>query len=296
MALSSGDVAYISHHVVLPPRLPQADDANPAHEQITLDTAAISLRRLKDTSHAEHGSLLESASKTISNLIRCRDDRGNVDEAELEDLLKEFVSAPTEAFIPLEITAQNAGVIISRRADDIIFESFELLPSNEDAMKKGRLIRYFPADACKIAVSRMQTEEDIQIVIANTLATMSAEKTAAFQPLSTSATAHPGLVTELFMDHIAALGDTTKTDRIEKHTREEVLRKDSSKPWRRSPLWLLVRVSLQLFVRRNSRSPSAPDSLYKKFMILMLSRILEMVRSPPCSSPSDNKLANILPT
>jgi hypothetical protein len=95
-------------------------------------------------------------------------------------------------------------------------------------------------------------------------------------------TTHPGMITDFIMNVIAAWGEPTDVKRITKHTREEVLWKNCLSPWRRSPLWLLLRVSLQLlFVRKNSNTLHA-DSVYKAFMIFMQAQLLDLV----CEYPS----------
>jgi hypothetical protein len=81
------------------------------------------------------------------------------------------------------------------------------------------------------------------------------------------------------MNVIAALGETTDTSRILKHTREEVLFNECARPWRRSPSWLLVRVTLQLLFSRKCAKMKYPHQMYKGFMVLLLSRILELVSS-----------------
>jgi hypothetical protein len=80
------------------------------------------------------------------------------------------------------------------------------------------------------------------------------------------------------MNYIAALGELTNTIRISKNTREEVLWDHCKHPWRRSPLWLLIRVTLQLLFNRLGSTKQPLDGLYKAFVAQLLSRILDMVR------------------
>lgn len=90
-------------------------------------------------------------------------------------------------------------------------------------------------------------------------------------------TAHPLLVTDWLMNYIAAVGNTISTKRISKNTREEVLWNNCEYPWRRSPLWLLVRVTLQLLFRRQKTIKQSLEGLYKAFVVQLLSNVLEMV-------------------
>jgi hypothetical protein len=90
-------------------------------------------------------------------------------------------------------------------------------------------------------------------------------------------TTHPGMVTDFIMNVITAWGEPTDVKRITKYTREEVLWFDTLNPWRRSPLWLLVRVTLQLLFVRKTHDSLHEDSLYKAFMVFVLSQLLDLV-------------------
>jgi hypothetical protein len=87
-------------------------------------------------------------------------------------------------------------------------------------------------------------------------------------------TTHPGVVTNLLLNMTAAVGSLADTIRISKNLGEEVLWSDCKHPWRCSPLWLLVRISLHLVFGRN-----ASDDMFKAFMLFMLSCILSMTKA-----------------
>ena len=87
----------------------------------------------------------------------------------------------------------------------------------------------------------------------------------------------PWRVTEMVTGFLRGLGQTSEVERISKNTREEALWEGKQLPWRRSPLWLLIRVSLQVTFERsggqvNSHSELVP--IYKDFMVFLMSYIL----------------------
>lgn len=69
-----------------------------------------------------------------------------------------------ESCIPVCVEAQNAAmlsilaaIIIERRADQVIFEVFEVCPRNESVMStKGRLRRHFPASCIAVPVDTIR--------------------------------------------------------------------------------------------------------------------------------------------
>lgn len=68
--------------------------------------------------------------------------------------------------------------------------------------------------------------------------------------------------------------------RIQKHSREEVLWENAKLPWHRSPLWLLVRVTMQLlFHRSDSADGSIGVQGYKLFILHLLATVLDKALS-----------------
>ncbi|TLD20564.1 hypothetical protein PspLS_08276, partial [Pyricularia sp. CBS 133598] len=59
-----------------------------------------------------------------------------------------------------------------------------------------------------------------------------------------------------------------------KNTRDEIIWDNESMPWRRSPLWLLLRVTMHLVCFR--QSPSDGLLIYKSFTLYLSARILRI--------------------
>ena len=90
-------------------------------------------------------------------------------------------------------------------------------------------------------------------------------------------TLHPNVVTELFMGFLRSVGEPVDVSPLWKNTREEVMWSNTKLPWRRSAIWLLVRVAMQLVFSRPSGPSQLPEGdLYKIFMVFLMSHILKL--------------------
>jgi hypothetical protein len=188
------------------------------------------------------------------------------------------------------VKAQNAAIIMHHDQNAILFEFFELSPLNEAVMNtEGRLLRWFPASCISMPMEKFK-EDGLRSTLAQTIAKMSRQEVAEFKPKAVKAgdehieerdTTDPRLVTDFLATVLSALGETVPTSRIWKNTREEVLWKDAKLPWRRSPLWLLSRVTLQVVFSRLTPC----GTLYKEFMVFLMSYILQAAHAH--DMPSD---------
>ncbi|KAF1915062.1 hypothetical protein BDU57DRAFT_539445 [Ampelomyces quisqualis] len=287
LLMSTGAATYLINHIVLPPKLPQESDYNAPYEDCLIDATICALLDLRD--HADHdlAKTIMSAVAAITNLKRSRDQEGNVSEIQLRGLLEKLAQATTDETLPLEIKAQNAGLLISRCGDSVVFEPFELSPTNNAAMgNKGRLIRKFPGSASEVHIAVMQ-ERHFRESLAYNVSKLVTQFAPGCRPKvrknkimdeEDRDTIAPLLVSDWLMNHIAALGGFTDTVRITKNTREEVLWNDCKHPWRRSPLWLLIRVTLQLHFTRQGSMQQRLDGLYKLFMAQLLARMLRLAK------------------
>ena len=154
---------------------------------------------------------------------------------------------------------------------------------------KGRLRRYFPGPAIALDHERM-AEPSFRESLAELLARLDMDTPIESVPIVSKArsrtteirdTVHPKFVTEMLTGILRGVGQPADISRIYKRTRDEVLWKDALKPWRRSSLWLLLRVALQtsLAVGQEDHGP------YKSFMVYFMARILK--RALQAAVPSD---------
>lgn len=278
MAPPTGATAYLINHVALPPDLPQTDDQEDTYDGKLLQVVIQALHDLESQVVDGQDKTVALAIATMKSLASNRDSRGELNPIELGINLDRLIKDTVGGIVPLEFKIQNAGLLIRRDGPNIIFESFELSPTNEASSScKGRLRRTFPGTASQIPVTQMQDSNLTQALV-SALLKMSTQTATDLQPQKRSDTSHPGLVTEYLMNVIAAIGEPVDATRIIKHTRDEVLSKSGTVPWRRSPLWLFIRVMLQLVFNRGACRLLNPDELYKAFIILLLSRILALAK------------------
>jgi hypothetical protein len=288
LPMTASAAAYLVHHVVLPPKLPQEDDYNASHEHCLIDVVICALQDVRDDVKGQDlRDLVTSAITAIMNLDDSRDKNGDVSELQVLTTLGKLAHATTDQILPLEIKAQNAGILASRRGDRVVFETFELSPTNKAAMgPTGRLIRSFPGSASEIPVS-VAKEKDFRVSYAYTIVKMSTQNAREFRAQvrkngkeveEDRDTNDPAMVSEWLVNNLASMGCLSKPVRITKNMREEVLWKDCRSPWRRSPLWLLIRVTLQLLFTRQGSTVRPLGGLYKAFVVQVLSRILQSTK------------------
>jgi hypothetical protein len=91
----------------------------------------------------------------IKNLHDNWDGYSDVSEVQLETLLSSLAANETYSPVPLEIKAQNAGILISRQTEYLNFEFFELASTNEAALCATRLTWVFPGYASRVAVEKI---------------------------------------------------------------------------------------------------------------------------------------------
>lgn len=289
---------YLYNHLFLPRKLSSADDETPKNEGLLLDFVLQSLQHFLPERHD-----VKAISASISMLQffrKSRNNQGHLRDAGVREALQglttqgmnfhlllrystkltKILIAPIAVF---QITEQNAGVIISRYVDTVCFEMFELSPTNEAVMTtRGRLTRCFPTTAVEVALSDFECDA-FQTVISKTLAKMSQQplretkqkqtRSQEKEHQNTVDTAHPMIITELFTSMLRGCGKAVSSRGIRKNTRDEIIRKDHKDPWRRSPLWLLIRVALQLAMTRCSREE---DATYKEFMVFLMTQTLHV--------------------
>ncbi|KAH6982286.1 hypothetical protein BKA56DRAFT_550226 [Ilyonectria sp. MPI-CAGE-AT-0026] len=291
--LAKQNLNYVFHHIFLPPKLPGGQDSSGEKDEALINFVLDSLRLFSCQAHPDHTAAVKAAMCMTENMKDARCALGMLRELGTQSVLSQIYSngiAPSliflvtiilESLASFHITAQNAGVVIYKVTTSVILEVFELSPTNSSVQStRGRLQRQFPASAIAVP-SDLFDNEDFRSVLGKTLVKMSQQPVDEMQPKVQKAkeihneerdTVDPRLVTELLVSFLRGCGKQVNVRGICKNTREEVMWNQSKLPWRRSPVWLLLRVSLQLTMNR-----VATDSgdAYKSFMVFFLSRILE---------------------
>ena len=171
------------------------------------------------------------------------------------------------------IRAQNAAVTFRRQPQETLVESFEVSPRTEAVMgAAGKLVCSYPGPA--IAVPNNVFDDSVfRAELANFLSMMEKDVLAASKTYKAGSevveerdTADPRYITELLTGILRGVGRPADIKRINKRIGDDVVWNDSRLPWRRSSLWLLIRVAMQTTLDRNGLGQSA----YKTFMLFFM--------------------------
>ena len=299
---------YIIAHVFLPPKLPQKDDDDNGKSAALIKALLASLRSLQSSMPTQNraewlpcikmlGAMLELrdhsgglVAENVQTAIRGMTDKGNnipvSDKQQTLTMVDIYLDVLT-----FHIRAQNAGLIIRRSPEHYSLESFELSPTTEAIITtRGRLRRCFPGPAVVIDQDRIADASFLE-PLCELLVNFDAETPLEVLPTvekakskvtETRDTINPKFVTEMLTGILRAVGRPSDSLRIHKHTRDDVLWKDTLKPWQRSPLWLLLRVALQTSLMQSD--DEEPHQRFKTSMIFFMTGILEDALSSSFSS------------
>ncbi|CAH0045333.1 unnamed protein product, partial [Clonostachys solani] len=276
----------IIHHVFLPPKLPGSDDErlNEWETSLTL-TLTNTLRDFGSFGWQEADLASVRLATQALTRFRSLNPAGWVISA--RDLMAALNKLRSQDFmVPLYVGAQNAGIIIRSSEEDLIFETFELSPANQSVFaNNGRLQRDFPAATVSLPRDVLD-EKGLLVSISALIADMSTMSVPEMQPTIVKAnevqaedrdTTKPHIVTQLLMAALRPFGEMRRRRVIWKNTREEVrYEPGNALPWRRSPVWLLMRVVLQLTLTYQLVTPPLNDCLYKRFMVYFMARLLKL--------------------
>ena len=194
------------------------------------------------------------------------------------------------------IRAQNAAVVFRKQRNVTIFECFELSPRAENVMTtKGKLICSYPGPAIEIPNVTFD-DKNFLSELANFLVRMNEDilqdaapttRKAQSTVLETRDTTHPRYITELLTGILRSVGRPANVIRISKRVGDDVVWNNLKLPWRRSSLWLLIRVVLQTTLDRTSMGRAA----YKEFMLFFM---CHLGNKGICGDLSNNLLQSII--
>ncbi|KAI0275452.1 hypothetical protein BC834DRAFT_852936 [Gloeopeniophorella convolvens] len=193
-----------------------------------------------------------------------------------KDVIKKILSDMLvgDVFV-MHVRAQNAGLVIRRLQDNVRFEMFEVSPRNEDVMStEGKLLCSYPGPAIQVStntfLNHVFLSELASFLFQMDVDVLAAETTSkgGSTVIEVRESAHPRYITELLCGILRGFGEPAEVERITKRINDEVLWKDAYKPWRRSPLWLVLRIALQTTLRT--------DGVYKSFILFFHAEVLRL--------------------
>ncbi|KAH6952351.1 hypothetical protein BKA56DRAFT_638451 [Ilyonectria sp. MPI-CAGE-AT-0026] len=278
--MTKANLEYLVHHIFLPTKLPGGDDSSAENETLLIGFVLDSLVRFLGEGTSEDETAIKPCVAMIKGLQISKGAQGSLSANGAQEVLRQLSSeAPVALF---HAAAQNGGVLVHKTITSVTFETFELSPANKAVMTtQGRLVRQFPANATEIPCPDFE-DETFQSVFTKTLEKMSHQtvqetknkvRKAKQEHDEDRETVDPRIVTDLLPSMLRGAGKQVSVPGICKNTREEVLWSNSKLPWRRSPVWLLIRVGLQLTMTRLARKDKG---LYKEFMAFLMAQVLDV--------------------
>ncbi|KAF8597292.1 hypothetical protein BDV93DRAFT_596925, partial [Ceratobasidium sp. AG-I] len=261
------------YHIFLPPGLPQEAPEEEEEEQINLALVhsvarTIILYRQHDSQRQEQWDRL--------NLMLTRLARHIEFYNETDQLQRDISEMEVDVdVLALHIYAQNAAVLVRKKALSTIFEVFEVQASNSEVMSTpGKLVRSYPGPAVEVP-NTIVDDPDFVAEISNFLVQMGSEELEESTATTTKAgeevhetrdSAHPHFISELFLGFLRGMGKSVEPRRVVKRIADEALWYDAYRPWRRSQIWLIIRVAIQTTLT------SVTD--YKHFMVFFEAQLL----------------------
>jgi hypothetical protein len=177
----------------------------------------------------------------------------------------------------MHIRAQNAALIVRRLSPDdfVQFEVFEVSPQNAAVMTtKGKLLCSYPGPAIQVPVNTFKDECFLRelscfLVQMDTdcLDSTPTASKAGSVVYEVRESVHPKYISELLVGILRSYGQPAVIDRITKRIGDEILWDNAYMPWRRSPLWLSLRVTFQSSLVRAGH-------LYKLFILFFHTHLL----------------------
>ncbi|CAG8656980.1 15636_t:CDS:2, partial [Acaulospora colombiana] len=296
MGLTLEELTYIINHAFLPMKLPHKyEPSSPSKDATLLVYIAQVAQSFQDTLGKE---TKRSTLRRWESLIGMLGDVAFLHGQQFlnkEEVEANLLDMATDV-LPLYIESQNSAVIFRKiREDRLTFEYFEVsLPAETVMQECNKIVVQYPANPRLL----MATTDDVLSTVANVLSYFSSNtmedatpktKKGGFRHDETRDTASPRYISEALAGIIRGTQPwepyDIPTKFITKRLDDHVLWKSAEKPWRRSPLWLVVRVCLQTTLAEWGLKDG---SGYKAFQAFLMASILkDAVASYPMSFTSD---------
>ena len=158
--------------------------------------------------------------------------------------------------------------------EKVVFEAFEASPAAESVLQcQDALQCDFPGSAVSIPMARFK-EQSFQERLTMFLDQASEERIERFAARARKAgaslieardTPKPHLITQMLMTLLEAQGSQISTPKLRKRLRDDVCWTNAYVPWRRNPLYLVIRVCIQRFLY--SLYDPEIGRVYYKFLI-----------------------------
>ncbi|EDO04342.1 hypothetical protein SS1G_06825 [Sclerotinia sclerotiorum 1980 UF-70] len=279
MATSTNPIMEsLINHIVLPPRLPGRDDRNEKLENGLIDhfiTASKAMRDITNDKLSENWDWVRRSLETAKVLNA----RGKLTKA---TLLSEFRSLQQNVYLILNIAEQNAALLIHCIEERVVFECMETSASAEDVLDAENALEWdFPGYAVDVPLSTFR-QPDFLEELAVFLEQASTESIKRFAARTFKAgsliieardSASCALISQMLMTLLEGNGRRIYPSILKKRVRDDVVWFNAEKPWRRNPLYLVLRVALQ---RQLYSMSDFGRTQYKFMRCLAMAQVLEL--------------------
>ncbi|KAL0058904.1 hypothetical protein AAF712_014386 [Marasmius tenuissimus] len=269
----NNNLTYLINHIFFPPKLPESSDFTHENEHYLCTSVLTAARDYRTKLRLDETLLWDPVVKMLANLRTLYRHKHSFTLENLSLVLRNMSIGDVTALLVRE---QNAGLIIRKYEDRTVFESFEVSPPNETVMSTaGKLVCSYPGPAIAIP-SETANDPDFISAISSFLAQMHTDVIDAAMPTTKKAgskveeirnTPSPRFISELLTGILRGYGHPEDVDRITKRIADDVLWDKTLLPWRRSPMWLVIRVALQSTLKDHAGA-------YKSFLAFLMSRVL----------------------
>ncbi|KAI8664160.1 hypothetical protein NCS55_00923800 [Fusarium keratoplasticum] len=276
-------VETVFHHLVLPPKLPRKFDGDNTELAENLgERLQEALSALRHVGNPAIWDALDASLRATRAL-----DQGFLGG---DDLLEGFRTvAERESKVPiwlaLPVAQQNAALLIHRDVpgENIIFESFQVSAPVRDVLNANHALTWdFPSRAVSVPL-HVFNDASFQQNLADFLEQSSSE---AFDQFAARAykggqsvveardCPEPALVNDMLMSLLEGLGKSVTVRQVRKRVRDDYVLDSSETPWRRSPYWLVLRVTVGRLLCALSKDERIGRVYYKFIICVVLANLL----------------------
>ncbi|KAK7420613.1 hypothetical protein QQZ08_010305 [Neonectria magnoliae] len=241
------------HHLVLPPKLPRSFDGdNTALARSLGERLQNALAMFRDVGDAAVWRTLDASLQATRDL--------NQGPLYRDDLLEAFQlvkDSDDGVWLGLHVVPQNAALIVHRDhvTGGVVLEELQTAAPVSDVLKAEHALTWdFPSRAVTVPLSDFSNES----FLGNLSRFLEQASSQAFDRFAARASKRgrgrsvveirdcpsPALISEMLMSLLEGLGSPVHVRRLRKRVRDDVVLDASEIPWRRSPYWLVLRVTL----------------------------------------------------
>lgn len=308
--MGDAQLDYLFHHIFLPIQLPQRSDSHNGQGDRALVDALLesidAFRGGNDHAYYQQWSVRSDPSSTTATdrtLIRSTIQRSLRTFGRLHSKSKSlsrtsletaFRDAANGEIIILHIALQNSALLIQKKQIGYVVETFETSPQSADVLAaQGALEWDFPSRAVVIPFDNFE-DYSFRDELATFLEKASVEPVKQYTATTLKAgsnayesrdTTFPAIIGQLLITILEVAGRKLTPTLTRKRVRDEVCWADGAEnPWRRSPTWLVLRVSIQRIL---CSLLGAHGTLHYKFFMCSLMASLCHKFCIPDSFPAD---------